>query len=66
MVLDASGNIYGTTANGGAHGQGGGVFELVRQARSYKIVTLHAFCALSNCADGARPIAPMVIDGSAT
>jgi uncharacterized repeat protein (TIGR03803 family) len=64
VVLDASGNIYGTTAIGGANGNGGAVFELVRQSKGYQTVVLYAFCALSNCADGSRPIAPLVIDGS--
>jgi uncharacterized repeat protein (TIGR03803 family) len=55
VVMDGSGNLYGTTVNGGASGDGT-VFEVA--AGSGTITTLAAF----DGTDGANPQAPLVLD----
>jgi uncharacterized repeat protein (TIGR03803 family) len=60
LVLDASGNLYGTTSSGGASGYGT-VFELLRDASGgwgYKI--LRNF----NGSDGSSPVSSLIFDSS--
>jgi len=63
LVIDAAGNLYGTTLSGGT-GNGclnqnylcsGTVFELAQSKGGWKHVVLYNFCSLSGCADGAGP-----------
>lgn len=54
LVLAASGDLYGITTAGGAHGQGT-VFEFTRSGR---LITLHSF---SGGADGGGPYAGLVL-----
>lgn len=66
VVLDSSGNLFGTTQFGGGndidqfHEGGGVVYELT--GSSYKV--LHRFCSLANCADGANPFTDLVLGRS--
>jgi uncharacterized repeat protein (TIGR03803 family) len=55
-VMDASGNLYGTTELGGQYGRGV-VFELVLNANKtkYHETVLYDFCAKPNCTDGSFP-----------
>jgi uncharacterized repeat protein (TIGR03803 family) len=55
IALDASGNLYGTTAAGGVYGYGR-VFELV-QANSWAETVIHDFADLT---DGATPYAGLI------
>ncbi len=55
VTLDASGNLYGTTSEGGAHGYGT-VFEL-KKASSWAETILHSF---ENLDDGATPYAGLI------
>jgi uncharacterized repeat protein (TIGR03803 family) len=55
LVLDSSGNLYGSTYAGGAAGDGT-LFELA--AGSGSITTLASF----NGTDGANPVGPLVLD----
>jgi uncharacterized repeat protein (TIGR03803 family) len=57
LIMDGSGNLYGTTYGGGAHGDGT-VFELA--AGSSTITTLASF----EGTDGAHPFAALVMDSS--
>jgi uncharacterized repeat protein (TIGR03803 family) len=57
LVFDQKGNLYGTTAGGGAHG--GTVFKLTPKGKE---TVLHSFCAQINCSDGAFPNAGLVFD----
>jgi uncharacterized repeat protein (TIGR03803 family) len=57
LIMDSSGNLYGTTANGGASSDGT-VFELAHGSRT--ITTLASF----NGTDGANPRAGLVMDTS--
>jgi uncharacterized repeat protein (TIGR03803 family) len=51
LVMDAPGNLYGTTPEGGT-GNGGTVFELVNSSGVYSEKVLHSFTC---CGDGASP-----------
>jgi uncharacterized repeat protein (TIGR03803 family) len=54
LIIDADGNLYGTTGSGGK-GNGGVLFRL-NAANSFTETVLHAFCSLPNCADGRNPV----------
>jgi len=60
LIMDGSGNLYGTTMNGGANGYGT-VFELAAGGAES---VLYSFCAKGDCGDGAYPAAGVVMDGS--
>jgi uncharacterized repeat protein (TIGR03803 family) len=60
LVLDASGNLYGTTLSGGRGF--GTVFELVRGATGFRFKILYKFCATLNCTDGVSPKAGLILD----
>ncbi len=64
LVLDASGNLYGTTYSGGAHGVGT-VFELSpKTGGGWAEKVLYSFCSQSDCMDGSYPHAALIFDGS--
>jgi uncharacterized repeat protein (TIGR03803 family) len=54
LIIDSSGNLYGTTKAGGS-GDDGVVFELVKGAGTWTYKVLYKFCSQANCADGATP-----------
>lgn len=61
LVFDASGNLYGVTADGA--NLGGAVFELARNKDgSWTESTLYNFCSLPNCADGRGPSSNLIFD----
>lgn len=70
LIMDSSGNIFGTTLNGGypsssgGIGSGGLVFELVRNPGNgkYTYQVLYKFCSALSCADGSQPDAGMIMD----
>jgi uncharacterized repeat protein (TIGR03803 family) len=74
LILDASGNLFGTTFNGGPNcpfpdGVGcGTVFEIVKTGSGYASapIVLYSFCAQggASCTDGAQPSAGLVADAS--
>ena len=59
LIATNSGDLYGTTAMGGAgpFGQGGTLFSLTPDATEahWRLRILHSFCEKRNCADGASP-----------
>ncbi len=57
VIMDSSGNLYGTTPSGGASGDGT-VFELAPGG------SVPTALATFNGANGARPLAGLLIDGS--
>ncbi|HVV64001.1 MAG TPA: choice-of-anchor tandem repeat GloVer-containing protein [Rhizomicrobium sp.] len=56
VVQDGAGNLFGTTALGGAHNDGV-VYEIDRTGR-FKV--LHSFCGA--CGEGANPSAGLIVD----
>jgi uncharacterized repeat protein (TIGR03803 family) len=53
-MIDATGNLYGTTALGGSHNLGT-VYKVVPNGTNSKITTLYNFCPTTNCPDGDFP-----------
>ena len=61
LVMDSSGDLYGTTAYGGAYGRGS-VFELTpNSAGGYNYQVVYSF---GSGQDGATPSSSLIIDGS--
>jgi uncharacterized repeat protein (TIGR03803 family) len=61
LIVDAKGNFYGTTQQGGAHGSGT-VFELTHSGTAWSETVLYSFCSVFGCADGGNPVASLVFD----
>lgn len=60
LLVDANGNLFGTTQFGGDHGQGS-VFEIVHTASGYsQPQTVYSF----NYTDGAAPTGPLIADAN--
>ncbi len=59
MIMDASGNLYGTTVSGGKYISGGGgvVFKLTpnQDRTGWTQTILYTFCSQSHCTDGSVP-----------
>ena len=70
LIADKSGALYGTTLHGGNTLNGvtiGTVFKLTPPAKGQTAWTetvLYSFCSLSNCSDGAEPLAGLIADNS--
>ncbi len=64
LIMDKTGNLFGTTESGGDNG--GTVFELTpNSARtSWTQKVLYRFCAAAQCADGAEPVAGLIMDSA--
>jgi uncharacterized repeat protein (TIGR03803 family) len=64
LLLDAGGNLYGTTTYGGNSECGGsGCGVVFKLSPSGTETVLYTFCSLSNCVDGERPLyGPLVRD----
>ncbi|MFZ0774523.1 MAG: Ig-like domain repeat protein [Candidatus Sulfotelmatobacter sp.] len=66
LLQDAAGNLYGTTAWGGANG-GGTLFKLAppaQQGGAWTETVLYSFCSVANCADGEYPYAGLIQDAA--
>ncbi len=58
-LIDVKGTLYGTTMDGGVHGEGGGtVFALDPNTGAEKV--LYSFCGKKRCADGRNPLASLI------
>ena len=62
LVRATDGNFYGTTADGGAKGEGT-VFGITPDGT---LTTLYSFCMIDDCSDGSQPLSSLVqyTDGS--
>jgi uncharacterized repeat protein (TIGR03803 family) len=63
LVSGRDGNLYGTTASGGAYDFNGTFFRITPEGA---LTTLYSFCAQSNCPDGSYPAGGLIqaIDGN--
>jgi uncharacterized repeat protein (TIGR03803 family) len=70
LIQSADGNFYGTTSSGGSNDAqicpDGGCGTVFKITPGGVLTTLYSFCALTNCTDGALPLAGLVqaTDGS--
>jgi uncharacterized repeat protein (TIGR03803 family) len=60
LIVDVSGNLYGTTEGGGAS-LNGTIFKLDREGEE---TVLYSFCSQVNCADGSEPYGSLIEDAS--
>jgi uncharacterized repeat protein (TIGR03803 family) len=63
LIMDAAGNLYGTTESGGSN-SGGTVFRLAPSGTGWTEAVLYSFCSQSSCSDGARPEAGLIMDAA--
>ena len=73
LLMDPSGNLFGTTSFGGVNGGqnnnnggGGTVFELIPNAArtAWTEKVLHSFCVEYFCSDGNSPLSTLIMDPS--
>jgi len=62
VIRDSKGNLYGVCSEGG--NDWGIVFEVWPSGRQWKEHMLYNFCSRNNCADGAFPLAGLVMDSN--
>jgi uncharacterized repeat protein (TIGR03803 family) len=61
LIFDPKGNLDGTTVDGGS-ANSGSVFQLVRgPGGDWTENVLYSFCSASKCADGASPVAGVIL-----
>jgi uncharacterized repeat protein (TIGR03803 family) len=61
LIMDHSGNLFGTTASGGANNEGT-VFELAPNGKKWTWTLLYSFCSQAGCTDGDLPSADLIED----
>jgi uncharacterized repeat protein (TIGR03803 family) len=61
LFADETGNLFGTTLQGGAANQGV-LFELSPHRAAWSQTVLHSFCSQANCTDGRNPSGGVVRD----
>lgn len=61
VILDAAGNVYGTTSSGGTY-DNGSVYKLAPSGGGWTLTTLYDFPNASN--DGSQPIGPLLLDSA--
>ncbi|HEY3778209.1 MAG TPA: choice-of-anchor tandem repeat GloVer-containing protein [Rhizomicrobium sp.] len=60
VIVDGNGNLWGTTKIGGKYGHGL-AFEITEAGGKTYYHIIKNFCAKPNCADGATPVAPLIM-----
>ena len=65
VLMDASGDLIGTTYGGGT-GPGGTVFSLTHANNKWTETVLYDFCSALNCADGADIASPLAMGDNGT
>ena len=67
LIIDTSGDLYGTTQRGGPYGNDAGTaFELIGNGNKWKFKQIYAFCAQQPCLDGNTPSSGLAYVGAAT
>ena len=62
LIFDQAGNLYGTKAFGGIHGDGT-VFQLTPNKNGgWTERVLYSFCSRTNCTDGVEPFGRLIFD----
>jgi hypothetical protein len=64
VLMDESGNLIGTTANGGTSQPGGTAFRLTPGSPTWQETVLNNFCVETRCADGQMPNTGLTINSS--
>jgi hypothetical protein len=66
LIIDANGNLFGTTFAGGANIDGGTAFEIIKTASGYASTPtiLYNFCTQAGCTDGGSPQASLITDAN--
>jgi uncharacterized repeat protein (TIGR03803 family) len=69
LIMDGAGNFYGIMYGSNTTGRGGHgvVFELTpdeTRPSGWAERVLYSFCHASECADGAHPAGPLIMDGA--
>jgi uncharacterized repeat protein (TIGR03803 family) len=71
LIMDAAGNLYGTTVWGGnvssiSSSGAGVVYKLTPNASrtSWTETVLYSFCAQANCTDGGQPEGELIVDAT--
>lgn len=65
LIVDTTGNFYGTTTLGGTNRVGGTVFELSPSSNGWNETVLYSFCSVGSpdkCQDGQAPMAAVTFD----
>ncbi len=62
LIMDTSGNLYGTTSVGGNATGGGTVFQLTPSDTGWSETVLYSFCSQTRCADGLYPYGDLIMD----
>ena len=62
VIMDANGNLYGTTSDGGAYGGAYGYGTVFKLTSTGTETVLHSFCSQSGCPDGANPSGGLLMD----
>jgi uncharacterized repeat protein (TIGR03803 family) len=69
LIMDSSGALYGTTANGGNGNDKGTIFKLTpppAPGGAWTMTTLYRFCGVMGCPDGQNPAASLVMGADGT
>lgn len=61
LLVDASGNLYGTTSYGGGTEGAGTIFKLAPDGTK---TIIYFFCSQTSCKDGSHPYAGLISDGA--
>jgi uncharacterized repeat protein (TIGR03803 family) len=65
LLMDSSGNLYGSAYAGGTNRNGGVIFELTPAGNGrWRYHLVHTFCTENYCPDAGSPIAPLIIDAA--
>jgi uncharacterized repeat protein (TIGR03803 family) len=65
LIMDADGNLYGTTGGGGKFGAGT-VFKMKPLANGWSYAVIHSFCHNNNCTDGNASYTGLAYAGQAS